>query len=181
MKDVLLFRKNVIKMIDDSFPPVIVGDNDCLRNDYPSEIVISNISYPTLEHAYQAMKFVDTEIQKQIANSKTVREARKIGVSSKIRDNWDSIKLSVMNMLLRKKFSEDPILTDRLIKTGVAPIIMNGYDSFWGTGKDGLGENNFGKALADVRLEFQISKGFDFDQYKTCQKVNKDENEITNA
>lgn len=154
-------------MTNSNLTPVIVGDVDWMRNDYVSTVTIGGVSYPTLEHAYQGAKFTDKAVQQSIANALTVREARKIGrKSAGVRDNWDSIKLSTMLLLLRQKFSTDPILTDRLIKTGTAPIVMNGYDTFWGTGEDGDGENKLGEALEAIRSELQLISGVnptDFD------------------
>lgn len=154
-------------MTNSNLTPVIVGDVDWMRNDYVSTVTIGGISYPTLEHAYQGAKCTDKAVQQSIANALSVREARKIGRKSVVvRDNWDSVKFSTMLLLLRQKFSTDPILTDRLVKTGTAPIVMNGYDAFWGTGENGDGENKLGEALEAIRSELQLINGVnptDFD------------------
>jgi ribA/ribD-fused uncharacterized protein len=164
--------------------PIVVGDVDWMRNDYVSSITIGGITYPTLEHAYQGLKFggfnnQEKDVQRSIANALTVREARKIGrKTSGVRENWDDIKVSVMLNILRKKF-QDPILADRLIKTGSAPIVMSGYDTFWGTGEDGDGENALGMALETVRFELQLENGVNPEDYDpkddNKDKVDKDE------
>ncbi len=148
--------------------PFIVGDVDWMRNDYSSTITVGGVTYPSVEHAYQGSKFTDKNVQEAIANAQSVREARKIGrKSSNVRSNWDSIKYSTMLILLRQKFYVDvgsvlgSVLADRLIKTGTAPIVMNGYDSFWGNGDDGEGENKLGEALESIRAELQLISGVD--------------------
>lgn len=160
---------------NNNLKPIFIGDVDWMRNDYfiNTGLTIGGVNYPTVEHAYQGSKFTDKHVQQSIADAISVRDARKIGRnSSGIRVNWDSVKFTTMVVLLRQKFSSDPILSDRLIKTGTAPIIMNGYDSFWGTGKDGEGENKLGEALENVRSELQLINGIDPTDYDP-----KDENE----
>jgi predicted NAD-dependent protein-ADP-ribosyltransferase YbiA (DUF1768 family) len=72
-------------------------------------------------------------------------------------DDWEDIKLSIMETLLRKKFY-DPILKAALLHTGDSQLIEMNYwhDQFWGncTCKqhqmlDGL--NNLGKLLMNIR------------------------------
>jgi ribA/ribD-fused uncharacterized protein len=158
--------------------PVIIGDVDWMRNDYVSSVTIGGITYPTVEHAYQGSKFTDKSVQQSIANAQSVREARKIGRKSDgcLRSNWDIAKFPTMIVLLRQKFSNDPILADRLVKTGTAPIVMNGYDSYWGTGDDADGENKLGEALEIIRSELQLISGVDPADYdpKDTKKVEED-------
>lgn len=135
---------------------IVVGEVDWMRNDYAYPITIGNITYPTLEHAYQGAKFTSKSIKEQIAAAQTVAEARKIGRQKKdIRSDWGVIKFDTMTYLIRLKFSSDEILADRLAKTGNTPIVMNGYDSFWGIG-NGDGQNNLGNILENIRSEIQF-------------------------
>jgi N-glycosidase YbiA len=138
---------------------IIVGDVFWLRNDYYSDIVVNGITYPSVEHAYQAAKFNNIDIKQQIADV-DISVARSIGRSNHcdLRNNWDDARRVVMTTLIRYKFSSEE-LRKLLVKTGNDKIIMNGYDEFWGTGRSGQGENVLGEILMEVRREIQLMKG----------------------
>ena len=80
-----------------------------LSNMYPSVVIYNKNKYPTVEHAYQAAKSLDTKEQYIIWLCDSPYEAKKKGKNLTIREDWDSIKLSIMEDLLRQKFS-NPIL-----------------------------------------------------------------------
>ena len=137
---------------------IIVGTIDWLRNDYRRDITIGGMTFPTLEHAYQASKSKDREVWKQIANTESVREARKIGRRLNKRSDFDG-EVTMM-LLLRQKFSEKD-LGEMLAKTGTAPIVMEGYDEFWGTGNEGEGQNVMGELMQTLRSDLQFIFGID--------------------
>jgi ribA/ribD-fused uncharacterized protein len=141
---------------------IFVSDVDWLRNDYEGEpIGIGAYEFVTVEHAYQAAKFKDPKIKQEIADSETVKEARKIGRKGTIRPDWDQIRLTVMENLLRQKFSSDSGLENNLIVTNDAEIVMRGYDNFWGQDEQGNGENHLGKLLMKIRAEKQMITGYE--------------------
>lgn len=132
---------------------IIVGDIDWLRNDYICDVLFGGITYPSVEHAYQAAKFRDKNKKLEIKNA-DLKEALRIGRKTDcVRDDWDSVRESIMLQLLRAKFTQNDLLAERLAKTGTDPIVMEGYNSFWGTGRDGSGENVLGQLLEGVRSE----------------------------
>lgn len=137
---------------------IIVGKIEWLRNDYRKDITVGGITFPTLEHAYQASKTKDRSIRQQIANTESIREARKIGRSLKKREDFDAEE--TMTILLRQKFS-DKDLGEMLAKIGSEPIVMEGYDDFWGTGNDDNGENTMGELLQTLRSDLQFIYGID--------------------
>jgi ribA/ribD-fused uncharacterized protein len=136
-----------------------------MRNDYLCNITVGNVVYPSVEHAYQAAKFKDAGIKQAIADASSVREARDIGRNNQLRDDWDEVRSSVMESLVRQKFTNHAVLGERLAKTGNADIVMEGYDEFWGTGRSGNGENTLGEILETVRSEIQFLHGIDPDDY----------------
>ena len=144
---------------------IVVGEVDWMRNDYPCDITVGKYTYPTVEHAYQAAKFKDDGTKQAIADAGSIREARDIGRNNPMRDDWDDVRASVMESLVRQKFTNRPALGDRLAKTGNADIVMEGYDEFWGTGRSGHGENTLGDILETVRSELQFLHGIDPDEY----------------
>lgn len=154
---------------------IIIRGIDWLRNDYACSIIIAGITYPSVEHAYQAQKFTDLNIKNEIANTPDVKTVRKIGRSYSIRDNWDDVRSTVMETLLRQKFYNDQVLGERLARTGSNAIVMTEYDHFWGIGDDGYGENKLGNLLQIVRSELQILYGIDpnvnEDDFKSLKDV----------
>jgi ribA/ribD-fused uncharacterized protein len=145
---------------------IVVGEVDWMRNDYNCDISVAGYTYATVEHAYQAAKFKDPDLKQAIQEAETVREARNVGRNNvNIRDDWDDIRATIMESLVRQKFTNNPTLGDRLAKTGSAEIVMEGYDEFWGTGRDGTGENMLGAILETVRSEIQFISGVDPSDY----------------
>lgn len=111
---------------------------------------------PTVEHAYQAMKTNDLTQRMHILNLSTAAETKKAGRRLKIRDDWDSVKLAVMEYLVREKFRQNPILAKALLATGDAELIEGNYwgDVFWGVCR-GVGRNELGRILMRVREELR--------------------------
>ena len=142
---------------------IIIGDISWLRNDYRQYITIGGITYPTLEHAYQASKTKDRAIRQQISDTDGVREARKIGRTITQSEIFDREK--TMEALLHQKFADEN-LGLQLAQTGSAPIVMEGYDDFWGIGEFGAGQNMMGEILQNIRSELQIV--YDIDLEDDC-------------
>ena len=136
-----------------------------LRNDYESSdedagIILAGISYPTVEHAYQAAKTSDRNIREKIGEA-SVKKAKMIGRSAPLIDGWKSKRLVIMETLVRQKFFADDVLQDQLIETGDAPLLMvRDDDAFWGCSADGDGKNHLGKILEKVRAEAQLIRGW---------------------
>jgi N-glycosidase YbiA len=138
---------------------IIVNDYDWMRNDYFSELTVGNISYPTVEHAFQAMKTLNQDERREIAKSVTVKEARQLGKNCHLRVDWEEdLKVEVMTSLIRQKFN-NPTLGEKLARTGHEDIILRGYDNFWGTGRNDDGLNVMGEILEEVRQTTQIIFG----------------------
>lgn len=117
-------------------------------------VTIDNRSWPTTEHFYQAMKFKDFNIQERVRNSGGPGACAKMGRdrSLPMRDDWDKIKDDVMRHAVLTKFLQHTDLRDALLATGDEHIIEDSpYDSYWGCGKDGKGQNMLGITLMWVR------------------------------
>ena len=129
-----------------------------LSNFAPASIVDPDFgfTYPTVEHAYQAMKSLDSLDRLLVSQLATPNRAKQLGKTFKLRQNWDEIKLDVMEQLLRQKFSPGTHLADLLIATGSEALIEDNdwKDTYWGVYK-GKGENNLGKLLMKIRKELQ--------------------------
>lgn len=124
-----------------------------LSNFFFVSVIFDGEIYPSVEHAYMAAKTTDKISRKEIKDAKTPGEAKRLGKLVKLRENWDEIKLEVMESLLLQKFGdENPKLKRRLLETQDA-LLMEGNnwgDTFWGV-CNGEGENNLGKLLMKIR------------------------------
>lgn len=130
----------------------------CLDNFSSFAIVYNDIKYPTVEHAYQSLKFIDTapEVAKEIAECFSAHEARKIAIVNKDRQNpnWDVIKVNVMEELLRLKMDQNPYVKKKLLQTKNYTICEDSpKDTFWGIGPNRDGQNQLGKIWMKLRGE----------------------------
>lgn len=123
-----------------------------LSNFYPSPLTVSGITYPTLEHAFQAAKTEDQQLRSRIAALPTPAGAKRAGRTLALRPNWDELRIRAMRWLLLQKFAPGTELAQRLIDTGTAELIEGNTwgDRYWGT-VNGVGENWLGRLLMERR------------------------------
>lgn len=123
-----------------------------LSNFYSSTILYDNV-YPTVEHFFQAMKTTSEAWRTTIAIADTPSRAKKLGRLVPLRPDWEQMKFDVMELGLRKKFS-DPDLAKRLVETYPHDLIEGNWwnDKIWGICfKTNEGENHLGRILMIVR------------------------------
>ena len=117
--------------------------------------------YPSVEHAYQAAKTIDSQEKASIKNAVTAGAAKRIGKNVTLRADWEEIKIDVMRQLVFEKFFFDRQLCDMLLDTGDQPLVEgnNWGDVFWGQVK-GVGENWLGKILMECRDSLREKKKY---------------------
>lgn len=123
-------------------------------------VMLDNIYYPSVEHAYQAAKTLNPDERKLFtALHFTAGDAKRLGQSIQIRTDWEHVKLSIMEDLVRQKFENKPLRV-QLLATDKAELIEGNYwhDNFWGDCKCikhlGVpGQNHLGKILMIIRSE----------------------------
>lgn len=127
--------------------------NAFLSNFYPVFVYYEGMRFPSVEHAFQAAKTNDLETRKLFMIAPTAKDAKRFGRQVKLRKDWDSVKVNVMEMLLRQKFAR-PALREQLLNTKDSILIEgnNHGDTFWGVCK-GTGENYLGRLLMKIRQE----------------------------
>ena len=127
--------------------------NRFLSNFWYAPVSYDGMTFPTIEHAFQAAKTSVLEFALAIRDCDTPGDAKKMGRQVPMRKDWDKIKIDVMRHLLRQKFTH-PALRTLLIATGDAELIEGNTwdDFFWGVCK-GTGQNWLGKLLMEVRAE----------------------------
>lgn len=128
-----------------------------LSNFYPSTISFEGKLYPTVEHAYQASKTLNQETRELIKKSRSPWEAKKLGRSLILSDNWINDRLVIMRKLIHEKF-ENPFLRCQLLGTDNVELINENCwnDTFFGV-TAGIGENWLGKILEEVRLLARVN------------------------
>ena len=130
------------------------GSYRFLSNFYPADVSYELITYPTLEHAFQAAKSLSMVDRMKIGMASSPGKARRMGRAihaDNFRRDWEDVKVGIMEQLLADKFS-DPMLRKLLLDTGSAHLEEgnNWGDRFWGT-VNGEGLNNLGKLLMQLR------------------------------
>ena len=132
-----------------------------LSNFFESSFWIDGERWRSVEHAYQAAKTDDPELKARIRDARTSSVAKRLGQSCKLPCDWDTRKVEVMRVLLRKKF-ENPLLREMLIATEGARLVeANTWgDVFWGIYK-GRGQNWLGRLLEEVREECKAERTSD--------------------
>lgn len=139
--------------------------------------------YATSEHLYQAMKFLNQpdraslEFAEEIRKASTPFKAKHLGnlwrttkyewqkaLSATVqryvtrgvhlREDWEEVKVSIMEQVVRLKFQADRECRDVLLSTGEAALIeRSDTDGFWGDGRDRRGRNELGRILMRIRAE----------------------------
>ena len=131
------------------------GEYDFLSNFSPSIVSFEGEEYPTVEHGYQAAKTLLAEGRLAVKEAATPGLAKKYGRRLKLREDWEKVKIGVMEQLLREKFS-DVELREKLLGTSPHELVEGNWwgDTFWGVCR-GKGENHLGKLLMKIRKEFE--------------------------
>lgn len=111
-----------------------------------------------VEQKYQAAKCVNEAVTKEVL-AMSPGAAKRFSRFIEIRPDWESIKLGVMEDLVREKFRREPYRT-LLLYTGDEEIVEGNRwgDKFWGV-CDGVGENHLGQIIMKVRDELRGDSG----------------------
>lgn len=136
------------------------GEYRFLSNFWPAKIILDDVEYKSIELAYQAAKWKpeSRDIFLTCTGLDSIDYNRNNTPNGYSVDEWDSIKLNIMTNLVRQKF--DPTINPEnhklLIETQNKHLEeMNWWgDLYWGTDKNGEGENNLGNILMKIRDSF---------------------------
>lgn len=132
------------------------GEYSFLSNFEKCSIEFEGLTYPSVEHAFQAAKTLDTN--KRLSFTKgSPGCAKRMGRCLKLRPDWEEIKDSVMYACLKSKFRNDD-MRKKLIATGDAVLIEgnNHGDCYWGM-VNGEGQNKLGLLLMQIRSEIRCA------------------------
>lgn len=139
------------------------GKYNFLSNFLGYRVKYDGVTWKSSEHAYQAAKTHDKDEKTMIQLCLTPGSAKKAGRKVTLRDDWDKVKIGIMDRIVHAKFAGNPTLTRKLLATGDAEIIEGNHwhDQFWGDCTCGMsscdypGYNNLGRILMKVRVELE--------------------------
>jgi hypothetical protein len=131
------------------------GEYRFLSNFYVcNNLCINGKNYSTVEHYYQSKKCKFVEEEELIRTCTSPSQAKKLGKTVIIRDDWGNVKKYIMYAGVLEKFKQNRYLLDKLRATGDAQLIEGNWwgDEYWGFSfKSNRGANWLGKILMYVR------------------------------
>ena len=130
-------------------------------------IAIDGQDWFTVEHYFQAQKFIETpRLVQGIRNIISARQVvdiigRNPKYQSYIRKDWDEVKDGIMYKGVYAKFSQNEELRNLLLSTRTRKLVEHtANDKYWADGGDGgngiKGQNKLGQILMRVREELSL-------------------------
>lgn len=146
------------------------GDNEnkILSNMATRPFVVGVNQFNSVEQYFQYNKAIlagDEKTAKEILGAASSWEAKTLGrtVKNLDRENWDKVKLSIMEAGIRMSFISNPDAMDALLKTGSALLTHKQESSSWGDG--------FPRLLMKVRDSFQRNALDEQGEYRSTTSI----------
>lgn len=137
------------------------GPYTFLSNFYIAQVHIFGWTFPSTEHAFQAMKSATPALDwpRFIEPRLPPGEAKRLGRTLVLRADWERVKVDFMRALVTDKFTRHADLAQKLRQTGTAVLTEGNtwHDNTWGDCRCGRaacampGENLLGHILMQVR------------------------------
>jgi len=141
------------------------GEHEFLSNFYAAPVVFMGRAWPSVEHAFQAMKSREMPIQEHIRGLARARDAKRAGRACVCRGDWGVVRRPLMEQLVRAKFLQSEDLAGRLLATGVQKLVEGNtwHDNEWGDCRCDMcanieGRNMLGVILMAVRQEIRTMR-----------------------
>lgn len=127
-----------------------------LSNFYECSVTYNGLTYKNNEAAFQAQKCINPKDREKFCNLRA-SESKKLGRRVVLRKDWEDIKIKVMTDIVKAKFEQNEDLQKKLLATEDAYLEEENTwgDRIWGT-VNGVGANNLGRILMNVRKELQL-------------------------
>lgn len=134
------------------------GEYYFLSNFFNAPVKYDGISYLNNEAAFQAQK-TKTREERYAFSSLDPSAAKRRGRHVDLRDGWDNIRITIMEDIVKAKFSQNEELAEKLLATDDEYLIEGNTwgDRFWGT-VNGEGRNQLGIILMQVRNELRAER-----------------------
>lgn len=132
------------------------GSTRWLSNFAECPVIFDGVTYPSVEHAYQAAKCDVVADRRLFKENITAFDAKRLGNKVPLRANWnEETRLKTMFDLLVQKFQSEPYKTN-LLNTGERYIEETNTwgDTFWGVCDD-RGTNHLGRMIMKIRTNLR--------------------------
>lgn len=129
-------------------------ENYFLSNFFPCKIKIGDLTFTNSEAAFHSFK--DLSRQKEFEKL-DAGDSKRLGRKVNLREDWDEVKDSIMEIILIEKFKQNERLKEKLLKTDAILTEWNyWHDNYWGVCKciecqDIIGQNKLGKILMKIK------------------------------
>lgn len=122
-------------------------------SDHPIEL--DGLQWPTVEHYYQAQKFLGNQkLVDAIRGAVSGPIAKKTSQEWPPRPDWFAVRDGVMRRAIRAKFMQHADLRLLLLSTDQAELVHESEtDEYWGRLRSGPGGNQLGCLLMQLRIE----------------------------
>ena len=136
------------------------GDYFFLSNFFECPVTYKNLTYTNNEAVFQAQKCVSDSERIQFTKLNP-SEAKKLGRKVTLRKDWESVKIKIMEEIVREKFVQNPELAQKLLATSDAYLEEGNTwgDRIWET-VNGSGANRLGIILMRVRNELTRNSNY---------------------
>lgn len=126
-----------------------------LSNFHQAPVTWEGLTYMNSEAAFQAAKCLDMAERVPFTEMDPTK-AKRLGRKVALREDWETVKIQVMEEVVRAKFTQNEDLAAQLLETGQTELVEGNRwgDVFWGVDmRNGRGENHLGRILMKVRDE----------------------------
>ena len=130
-----------------------------LSNFYEARVEYGGLAFGSSEAAFQAQKCITEEEKAQFMEFGPGK-SKGIGRGIKLRPDWESVKVGIMEEIVRAKFTQHRELAEKLLATGDKVLVEGNHwgDTCWGVDtRTGQGEDYLGKILMEIREELKLS------------------------
>ena len=147
---------------------VFQGEHSFLSNFHRAALDLPSGSFQNVEQAYVhacALHCNTPPIAAEILKTPDPYTCKRLGKQIKTTAEWDRTKISVLENLVRAKFTQNPSLAEKLVLTGNVKLFECTRDRFFGVGvpfsqhrRIGLtnpGRNKLEEILQEIRQELQ--------------------------
>ena len=125
--------------------------------DFEIDFPIGTFRFSSAEAAFQCLK------QRKLTKGKVAlfqlmvpTVAREYGRQVPLREDWDEFRDAAMRHVLHAKFT-NPAMRAVLLSTGERDLVhWAPWDGYWGSGKDGDGQNKLGVFLMQLREALSV-------------------------
>jgi ribA/ribD-fused uncharacterized protein len=120
------------------------------------KVLGKEFDFPTSEHAFQSCKCSTVnQVEPFSCPSLHAGYSFKLGRKVTLRQDWEKVKVNLMQDIVLAKFSQNAHLSQALVQTNDACMIehtpFKGRDKYWADDCDGTGLNHLGQCMVRVR------------------------------